>query len=339
MRVIETIAVPHRTAYHRVPDLIPPRAHHAVARLLSMNPRQRAGALLHVVDYGALTEICDSLAIKSRAEQNAELREIYDQVDLCRQAVQRRREWANGVETQVRREGEDMDRENLKSQEKAFPPSEREKQRQREADRLWKRCGVAVDIETYPAGEEAKENSEVSLKERAELRKERHFCDYAVGIVHNQLFPAQVLQCARNAWQDFPVLRDPFSLYDYAVCFVRELRFSAHGFPGREGKPAGFVFGGEFTDEPQARLDDMKHAYAIMPYFMAPGSSVLFDGCYVGQGEAGKSFLAALGELIFGPYKWGFLKANQTEATAPVYKYYPLELGNPMTYRWPDDFR
>src|SRR5690606_37190268 len=129
MAVLETIDFPHRTPCTSVPDLISPRADHALERLLYMEPSVRPGALLHVVDYGALTEIRDAIKIKSRAERRRDLRELHDQVEACREAIERRREWAMGLETQERREAEFRDSQIMLERDRTFPPSDRELQR------------------------------------------------------------------------------------------------------------------------------------------------------------------------------------------------------------------
>ena len=101
-----------------------------------------------------------------------------------------------------------------------------------------------------------------------------------------------------------------------AVSFVRELRFFGHGQHGRFDPKsgttihAGFGFDGSILETPVLLESSQKKLFKKVPKFMAPGSSTLFEGCDTGDGDLGKKFMKAIGELFFGAEKWGYVRAN-----------------------------
>jgi hypothetical protein len=339
MGVFKSAASPNSTRFHSVPDLVPLRADRALRKLLSMTEGQRRDALLQIVDFGALTELQSAIAIKGNAE-NLDLRDLHQDVSLCRSAVAARRSFAMGSGRAERRQAEALDRKVEKVTDDLYPPSQQEFSRRFEADRLWEQSGVTIGIETYPdGGDENLETEEKQLKDMVKTRHHAGLCDIPIAISHFSFIALQIRVSAIVTWKDAPVYRDPFGLYNEAVCFVRELRFSAHALPGSDTEQAGYVFSGEFVDEDQLRSPDAIAAFRDTPKYLAPGASVLLDGCKVGRGPAGKSFMGAFADLLFGSHKWGFIKGNQISTERGPIPTHPLPPKEPVTYRWPDDFR
>jgi hypothetical protein len=220
---------------------------------------------------------------------------------------------------------------------------------------LWQHCGVAIDLEFSPHVESVdgpidKEAAEfhgggrnidvgdVMAAEMRPLREAAGFCDRALPLALAQRdIPGNLEALAMTLGKTGLFAREGA----FAVSFIREIRFYAHGQHGKpdKGIEAGFAFDGSMIETSLLEDPKQKKIFENVHKFMAPGSSVLFEGCDTGDGAAGKAFMEAIARIFFAPHKWGYVRAN-TEVTSidPVNKKAGFRDGKPRTLMWPNDF-
>lgn len=363
-------AVPLDPDYRYVPMYAFPDATQFVQRLAPLHSGTILRRMAHIVDPRA------SLRIDVEAEflSDPEIREHFglppesaaalaqiQKVAAALDEITRRRVKASNdpVKNRLRVEGE-------KKQADVSHPiatvSSEERERLDDQQELWTLCGVSIDIEFSPHAEvvdgpvdsEAEEfhknvtggrhidtGDELAAKMRQERIKEG-FCDFAFPLALAQRdIPAQLEAVARRLGGTGLFGREG----PLAVSFVRELRFYGHGQHGRvdaeSGKTihAGFGFDGSIIETPLLLDSTQKELFKRVPAFMAPGSSVLFEGCDTGDGDLGKEFMKAIGHLFFGAEKWGYIRANTVVTHLdPINRLAGFADGRPKTYMWQNDF-
>lgn len=294
----------------------------------------------------------------------------------CKSLLKRvrvRRERANDLGVnKARLDGEALQR---KDEHPLSKISAREKERSIHADRLWSDCGVLTDVEMSPwvesvdgtleKDQEALEHIALNGSRKidsvdelaAKIRKSRqavHMSSFEFplaiaqrDIVLNLALVARAL-ADRGSFGVFPgEIRVGPTRVDgpFALSWIRELRFFGHGQLGRAAKegvaavPAGFGFDGTMLTTDVLSHPDTRAVFAPVSFFMAPGSSVLFEGCDTGSGSEGRAFVEAAAQAFFGKQKWGYVRANTVVTSAdPIAVERGIRDGAPVTLKWPDDF-
>ena len=363
-------AVPLDLDYRYVPVYAFPDAVSFVVTLSPMNSSTIRRRMAHIVDPRAARRIgveAEFLAdpevreiIGLPPESATAMAEIKKVADLLDKTTRRRVELSNDpTKNRLRIEGE------KKQADHAHPiahVSDVEQQRRQDQQDLWARCGVSIDIEFSPHAEavdgpvdsEAEEfhnrvtggrNIDAGDELTAKMRRERikeGFCDFAFPLALAQRdIPAQLEAVARQLGGTGLFAREG----PLAVSFVRELRFYGHGQHGRFDPKsgttihAGFGFDGSILETPVLLESSQKKLFKKVPKFMAPGSSTLFEGCDTGDGDLGKKFMKAIGELFFGAEKWGYVRANTVVTHLdPINRLAGFADGSPKTLMWQNDF-
>ncbi|MEM7158639.1 MAG: hypothetical protein AAF799_37710 [Myxococcota bacterium] len=248
--------------------------------------------------------------------------------------------------------------------------SAREAERVRHRERLWKECGISGDLEFSPWIEqidgslahdtEAQEyfaklggrtidNVEVST---AKMRRKRHQAGYtrqqcplalAIRDIVRWLNGVSAENAKAGFFETVPELfvgvDEIWAEGPFALSWVRELVFYGHGRYG-ETDEAGFKFDSSMLTTSVFNEPKTQAELAHVSLFMAPGSSILLQGCDTGYGARGKEFMHAFARCIFGKDKWGYIRANryisEVNENTLIMGYKP---GSPVTYKYPDDFR
>ena len=222
-------------------------------------------------------------------------------------------------------------------------------------DSLWSQCGVFIDIEFSPhieaidgpidqeakdfhgAGGRAIDVGDEMAGTMRHQRAKAGFCDRGIPLALAQRdIPLALDLAAQQLGKQNIFGREG----QFAVSFIRELRFYGHGQHGKPAKgiEAGFAFDGSMIETSLLEDPSQKKLFSRVHKYMAPGSSVVFEGCDTGDGAAGRAFMKAIGEIFFAPHNWGYVRAN-TEVTSidPVNKIAGFRDGKPRTLMWPND--
>lgn len=324
MSTIDSFAAPnaHPVAYS--PSVLSPASEDVLMILLSASPSEAAETIEHSLDYGLLSELREAIAVRESLtpEIQSKLRRLYEALTSQVQRLRTRRQIASSSGFAARIAAEASQSEIEREHDEHWPPGFREVERRFAADDLLRKCAVFYDLETFPAGRDVG-SDEVQLKGMVDARKRRGFCSEALGLEH-------VTGIARHLGA---------AMERGAVCFVREIRCAGHGMAPADELSSAFVFDGGYTDLADLRHPEIAGRFADVWRYMAPGASIIFEGCNVGRGEGGRQYLGAFAELVFSKRKWGFVRANRTSTQLPITDTWRgLPPGDPVTYRWPDDF-
>jgi len=80
----------------------------------------------------------------------------------------------------------------------------------------------------------------------------------------------------------------------------------------------------------------MLEVFRDVPKLMAPGASVLFEGCETGEGAGGTDFMKAAAALFFGDEKWGYVRAHTQKTETGSFVHHGLQLHDAKVLRWPE---
>lgn len=216
----------------------------------------------------------------------------------------------------------------------------REAQRMDHQRRLLKFCGVAVDIETYPADNKAREPAEEGLETLVRRRQVDALNDHTIGMppmgVPTKL-REEFVEVANKIANTGLFVHEPGSTHP--VSWVRSVRFFGHALEGGSTYDSAFCFGSDYTPLADLRKRQFVERLGNFPSYMAPQGCVVFEGCSLGETkEHAAPFLGAIAKLFFGT-KPGYVRGNmgKTDNTAqdPLLGLPPSK---PLTLRWPDDF-
>lgn len=341
-----------RVAY--APTPLSSHPEEAMDDLLQMQTAEARRAIQHTVDPLLVTELQHVLlhAEILGKEHGAKLLDLREQVLGQRLTNTRRLSIiAAGTSARDRGEKEQLDNEESIGFDSMTPA---EQARRLHARRLWDFCGVRGQIE-FIAFPKSADQAEMQLIEMLSLRKQALFHDlgvplrdgaieYQPGVPVDSRGFDEVPNWLAKIGRDLAAIRagqfgvDTLGDKPLAVSCLHELRFYGHGHAGSGGSEAGFKFADKVLSTSDLRSPLRVSAFAAVRATIAPGASILLEGCETGRGTAGKAFLKALAELFFGSFKWGFVRAStQPIIMSPYLREGPLP-GSPVTYQWPDDF-
>jgi hypothetical protein len=343
------------------PTSLRSHAEEALDRLFEMKPDDARLAILHTVDpilLGDLSNLLLSIGFVSKRAGNAAntLRELVIEQRLTttrRRALvatlPRPKKEPNEVTREVGEEKQ-LAAEELPSV--VARMTDREKERRFHARKLWDLCAVRFQVEMHAFPESA-DLAEFKLLEMMDARTKRKYFDDRLGLREGITELQNGSTVETHGFDQVPIHMSSIgrdfassgifgavgsSSSPIAVSWVHEIRFYGHGKAGTEGRSASFKFADSETFTSGLRDPHRIMRFRAMRNVMAPGASILLEGCETGRGAAGKSFLGALGELFFGSEKWGFVRASTGEITftANIWEG-PIPV-DPITLKWPDDF-
>jgi hypothetical protein len=362
----------HKETY--APNVLRCHPEEALDRLLEMKPEDCRRAILSTVDPILLDELsslllnADFLISKALGSAAALLREMVVQQKLI---TTRRRAAVVIVEPRKKsEEDEEEDEEKKKKREVTREEGERnqlaaeehpslikrmtepELERRFHAKKLWELCAVRYQEEMI-AFPQVADDAERQLPAMIEARAEAKYLDGFTLLREGTEQKKDGTTIERRGFDEVPVHlisagrklagSGIFGVVGTAsaplvLSCVHELRFYGHGKAGGEGREASFKFADNETFTTALRDPHRIMRFRAVRNMMAPGASILLEGCETGRGAAGKAFLKALAELCFGSEKWGFVRANTEEITGSVIPKTGLDPGDPVTLKWPDDF-
>jgi hypothetical protein len=351
----------HKEAY--APNVLRCHPEEALDRLLGMEPDDRRRAILNTVDPILLDELVnllssiDFILSKEVGAVAAELREMVVQQKLIttrrRTAVvvlEPRKNEKKRADTREAGEEEQFAEEEHPSLVAGM--TDREIERRFHARKLWDICAVRYQQEMIAFPQFA-DGAEQLLFEMIEQRAKAKYLD-SFSLLREEVVkeedgstserrgfddvPGQMTSVGRTfaALGLFGVVGN--SSRSLALSCVQELRFYGHGKAGGEGREASFKFADSETVTSALRDPHRLLRFRAVRNIMAPGASILLEGCETGRGAAGKAFLKAMAELCFGPEKWGFVRASTRGITSTTMLKAGLVPGDPVTLKWPDDF-
>lgn len=324
----------------------------ALDRLFEMELDDARRAILHTVDPILLEELSNALlgvAFLSNtvADRAADLRELLVQQRLIttkRRAdllVEPRSARAIGEEAQLKAE---------EIPEVVKRMTDRERERRYHARRLWDLCAVRYQVEFFASPNPA-DQAELQLQTVLARRGALRYFDDHFPLREGPLeFKGLVLE--GHGFDDVPVVlgatgrklasEGGFATSNegrpIALSCIQEIRFLGHGSAGGDGVPATFKFSDSETTAQDLLEVQRNLRFQVVRTVIAPGASILVEGCETGRGPAGKTFLAALARLCFGDSKWGFVRASTESITVGVIPAEGPIPVRPVTLKWPDDF-
>lgn len=384
MGTLQSVASPTRQPYVYVPLTVHHDPRRAVQELIEMDEHASLDQLVQMVDpvaFERLADTADSILNKPSIQASAEP-ETIERLEMlrnqCQGGLQMTRERTK-AKNDTARNGRRIhgERQQQEVQYEISRVSKREAERQRHATRLWKDCGICIDIEFSPwirgddkdaslmdqeaidyhgDGGRRIDGNDVSA---GRVRRARHaagMCDYAVPLALAQRDIARSLSIIARLLVSENLhgtiagpLRVPSMGHvngPFATSWLREARFYAHGQLGKPANgehaaiPAGFAFDGGMLQTDIMSRTETREAFAPVREFMAPGSSVILEGCDTGSGALGKAFMREIARCFFGEEKWGYVRANTiVTGLSPVNPQMGFQDGQPVTHKWPDDFR